>query len=459
MSDEPAKDQLPGELRRALGLLSEEAQHAAVHGFIESGLDPHGGGVSLDGDLVTLSHVRDVLSDALETGKFEQAPLAVQYDVYGQVQALGRALTNITEGQNASPDLQAGVEKLNEAVWPFRLLDTSADGVTSFHSRMNQLRSQEVLIRKTARAAGEFDGLLKNADRMLAEIAERASSIADERAATATVVEQLQTLLRDSTELSEQIANVGTQAARQESIATRQLVAARQAFTDTEAVAVSAKEARADTVAGRESFQALTAQFEQLLAATEGAAKTQRDAVAQKHAELLERVSAEFAKATTAHQATLAKHTEEMTVKGDAAVDAFVVKSEKALDEGDEEVKGLVEHLEELEGHIDEAMERATGVSLLHAFQRRHFDVVNARKFWSRAFAASVLLLLAVGGYLVYALPPVPIDSTDFYAKLSIAVPLVIAVGFCGIRFARERTREKEFNASTPFGIYRTPSE
>ena len=458
MSDEPTNDQLPSELRRALGLLSDEAQHAAGRRFIESGLDPQGSGVSLDGALVTLSHVRDMLSDALETGKFVQSPLAVQYDVYGQVQALAVALANIAE-QNTLPDLQAGAEKLNAEVWPFRLLDTSAGGVLSFHSRMNQLRSQEVLIGKTARAAGEFDGLLKNADRMLAEIAEWASSIAEERASTATVVEQLQTLLHDSTEVSEQIANVSMQAARQESIATRQLVAARQAFMDTEAVAASAKEVQVDAVAGREGFQALTAQVEQLLAATELAAKAQREAVAQKHADVLTGVSAEFAKATAAREAALVKHREEMTVKGDAAVDAFVVKSEKALDDGDEEVKGLVEHLEELEGHIDEAMERATGVSLLYAFQRRQFDIVNARMFWGRAFAGSVLLLLAVAGYMIYALPSVPAVGTAFYARWSIAIPLVVAVGFCGIRFARERKHEKEFNESVPPGLHGGPAE
>ena len=456
MSDEPDKDQLPSELRRALSLLSDEAQRAASHRFIDSGLDPHGHGPSIDGVLVTLSHAGDALSDALETGKFVQSPLAVQYGLYGQVQVLCRALANIAEGQSTLqdlPDLQARVEKLDADVWPFRLLDISADGVTSFHTRMNQLRSHEALIRKSARAAGVFDGLFKNADRMLAEIAERASSIADERASTATVVEQLQTLLRESTELSEQIANLGTQAARQESIATRQLMAARQAFTDTEAMAAGAKEARAGAVADRESFQALTAQVEQLIAETESAATTQREAAAQKHAELLKNMSAEFARATAAHQAALAKQTEEMTVKGDAAVDTFVVKSEKALDEGDAEVKGLVEHLEELEGHIDEAMERATGVTLIHAFQRRLFDIVRTKMFWGRAFAGSVLLLLAAVGYLVYALPFVPVASTAFYARLSIAIPPLVAVVFCGFRYARERRRERDFNASVPPGL------
>jgi hypothetical protein len=453
MSDVPTKDQLPGELRRALNALSDEVQHGASRRFIESGLESHAGDLSLDEVMVTLGQTRDVLADALETGRFVQSPLAVQSDLYGQVQALGRALMDMTEGQSSLPDLHARVERLNADVWPFRLLDVSADGVMSFRARMNQLKSQEALIRRTARAAGEFDGVLKNADAMLTEIAARASSIAEERTSTASVVEQLQTRLRESTESNEQIANLVTQAARQESIATRQLVAARQAFSDTEAVAASAREAQTEVEAGRERFQALSAQVEQLLATANSEAKAQRDAAAQKHAELLKGVSTEFANATADHHVALEKRLEELTRKGDAVVDAFVTRSEKGLDDGDAEVKALVEHLEELEGQIDEAMERATGVSLLHAFQRRQSDIVRTRMFWGRALAASALLLVACVAYLLYALPSIPPGDTALYARLSMAIPLIVATGYCGVRFSRERTRESEFSSSVPPGL------
>ncbi|MDA1184473.1 MAG: hypothetical protein O2930_07505 [Acidobacteria bacterium] len=350
------------------------------------------------------------------------------------------------------------MERLNAGAWPFRLLDVSADGVMSFHARMNQLKSQEALIRGTAREAGKFDSLLRNADAMLAEIAERASSIAQERSATASIVEQMQARLRESTEHSEQIATQAAQAARQESIATRQLVAARQAFSDTEAVAASAKEAQSDIAAGRERIQALSAQVEQLLATADSAAKAQRDAVARKHAEWLKGVSAELARATAEHQAALEKRLGEVTRKGNAAVDAFVGKSEKALDEGDEEVKALVEHLEELEGQIDEAMERATGVSLLHAFQRRQSDIIGTRMFWGRALATSTLILVAWAAYLFYVLPSVPTGDPVFYTRLAMVMPLVVVAGFCGYRFSRERRREKEFSASVPPGLHGTSS-
>ena len=52
MSGEPTKEQLPGELRRALDAMSDEALQAASHKFIESGLDPNRGGISLDETLV-----------------------------------------------------------------------------------------------------------------------------------------------------------------------------------------------------------------------------------------------------------------------------------------------------------------------------------------------------------------------------------------------------------------------
>lgn len=128
MSDEPKQDQLPAELRRALSTLSDEAQRMASRTFIEGGLDSNRGGISLDETLVSLTHARDVLSDALETGKFVESPLKLQHDLLGQVQALDRELTRLVERQDALPDLHARVEKLNREVWRFRLLDLSAEG-------------------------------------------------------------------------------------------------------------------------------------------------------------------------------------------------------------------------------------------------------------------------------------------------------------------------------------------
>ena len=73
--------------------------------------------------------------------------------------------------------------------------------------------------------------------------------------------------------------------------------------------------------------------------------------------------------------------------------------------------------------------------------------------FWGRALAASALLLVACVAYLVYALPSIPPGDTALYARLSMAIPLIVATGYCGVRFSRERTRESEFSSSVPPGL------
>ena len=453
MSDDPTEGELPGELRRALSTLSDEAQQIASRAFIQGGHDPNRDGISLDEMLVNLTHARDVLSDALETGKFAQSPVTLQYDLYGQVRALDRGLARLAEGQDGLPDLQAGVEKLNAEVWQYRLLDLSPAGVRGFHARTNRLRSQEAVVHKAARNAAQFDSLLRKADQMVASIAEKAASISEDRTSDTKLVEQLQTMLRESAGVGQQMTDLGRQAARHESIATKQLVAARQAFSDTEAVAAKSREVQAEIEAGRATFEKLTAQMQQLLGATESAAKAQREVDAKQLSELASGISAQLAKATAAHQAALAKQLQESATKSDAAVAAFVTKSEASLTAGEDEVKRLVEHLDGLEDHIDEAMERATGASLIHASQRRQLEILGAKQFWGRASAVCVILLLTAVGYFVYSLQFVTAYDAAFYARLAISIPLTWAAGFCGFRYSRERKRAREFSASVPGGF------
>ena len=479
--DQPTKKQLPGELRRALDAMSDEALQVASRKFIESGLGPNHGGISFDETLVNLTHARDVLSAALNTGMFIQSSLRIQHELYGQVRALDGQLADLAAGKDVVSALQAGVEKLNEEVWQYRLLDLSSEGALGFQARMNQLKSQEALIRKAVSAAGEFDGLYQNADRMIGSIAERVTSIAAERASTAELVKQLQTILSESTEINQQMTTLGTQAGRQESIATGQLIAARQAFTETEAVAMKSREAQAElvkqlqtilsesteishkmTTLGAQAARQESIATGQLIAARQAFAET--EAVATKSREAQAEIDAgrnAFKKlaaqaqqlvATTesAAKAALTKQLQEFTTKSDAAVAGFVTKSETSLTAGDDELKRLVAQFDELEGQAEKAMERATGASLLQAFQRRQLDMLGAKKFWGTALALSVVVLLAFVGYFVYTLPFVTAYDAAFYTRVSVAIPLTWAVGFCGFRYSRERRRAREFDESLP---------
>ena len=266
------------------------------------------------------------------------------------------------------------------------------------------------MVRKAVRAAQKFEGLLQNVDRMVDSITERSTSIAAEHASTTELVEQLRTILRESTEIGQQMKSFGTQAARLESLATNQLVAARQAFSDTEAIAAKSKEVQVEIDAGRDAFRKLAA----------------------------------------VQQAALTQQLQEFKTKSDAAVAGFVTKSVTSLAAGDEELKRLVAQLEELEQQVEKAMERATGASLVQAFQRRQLDIIGARKFWGTALASCMVLLLTAIGYFIYTLQFVTEYDAAFYTRLSITIPLTWAVGFCGSRYARESKRAREFNESLP---------
>ena len=242
---------------------------------------------------------------------------------------------------------------------------------------MNRLKSEEDVVR---RAAGEFDSLLKNTDRMLDAIAERTTTITEGRASTAKLDEEPQTIPRQSTETGPQASSLGAHLVQDEAAATQEVVAARQALADTGTVATKSRGMEKEIDAARDIFQKLTEQAQQLLAATESTAKAQREAEATQYenftssvdariTELVSGVSAQLAKAAAAHQAVLTTQLQEFAAKSDAAVVGFVAKSEASLDAGDEEFKRLVEHLDELESQVEEAIQRATGLSLSHAFQ------------------------------------------------------------------------------------------
>ena len=99
---------------------------------------------------------------------------------------------------------------------------------------------------------------------------------------------------------------------------------------------------------------------------------------------------------------------EKFVHSGEAAVHDVLERSKQAIESGDTEHRRLVAQLNDLEGKIKDAIERATGFTLFHAFQRRQQDIVKAKNFWAWALsgcvALSVLLALV---FIVWVLPEV----------------------------------------------------
>jgi uncharacterized coiled-coil DUF342 family protein len=264
----PSKEELAKEFSRVLTTLTEEAQHAAIRKVSELGFDPNKGRISLEETLINMTQARDILLDAIERGKISQIPLKLQYILYNQVQAIGRDLTELVNGTDAVQNLDSEVEELNALVWQFQLHNLS-DQVLGFHSKMNQLKSQETTIRQATRAAEEFDEVRQKADKTLAEISDHSRAITEEHASASKIVEQLQTISRESAEISQKVVSSSALIAQHETTATQQLATAKQASADTEAIAAKAKEMRTDIDASRASLQELTNKAQELITTTE----------------------------------------------------------------------------------------------------------------------------------------------------------------------------------------------
>ena len=113
--------------------------------------------------------------------------------------------------------------------------------------------------------------------------------------------------------------------------------------------------------------------------------------------------------------------------------------------------------LDELEGRIRESIERATGYTLFHAFQKRQEEIAKSKNFWGFALATTVCISLIASGFFIYSLQYVQVYNAAFYLKLSISIPLIYAIAFCNVQYSRERRLEEEYAFKSSISISLDP--
>lgn len=500
MSEKPDKTELPNELRRVLNTLTDDAQSTALKKFGDSGLDPNKGKIPLQETLINLSQTRDILLDAVETGKFIQLPLKIQYTLFDQVQAINRELTALAAGTDAVLNLETAVEDLTASAWQFQLHNLSGE-VLGFQTKMNQLKSQETRVREVARRIDDFTALHDKAKHLSDEMAEQSRAMASEYTSATKVTEQLQTLLKESTNLNQKVSALAGQVEQYDKTAGQQLATANQAAAETEAIASKSKEMRVEIESARNSFQDLTTKTQQLLTQTETTASNQLSnfdsayeklrqttetattaldskldaSIAETTAQTTTKLdsvtasadsrinqfvsdaSARLTKAEATHESTFSDQLREFATKSDTALQTFIEKSNQSVSSGNEALMHLVTELNELEGRIRKAIERATGFTLFHAFQERQLQIVKSKKFWGWALAVCVAVSIGASGTFIYWYRDLQEVTLPFLLKLSISIPLIYAIAFCNLQYSRERKLEEEYAFKSSVSISLEP--
>jgi hypothetical protein len=135
----------------------------------------------------------------------------------------------------------------------------------------------------------------------------------------------------------------------------------------------------------------------------------------------------------------------------------FSVRADAKMQASDAEAKRLVSQLDELEGRIKDSIDKATGYTLFHSFQKRQLDIGKSKRFWGYMLGALVLISLCASGVFIWSLQYVHEYNAAFFLKLSISIPLIYGIAFCNVQYARERRLEEEYAFKSNISISLDP--
>jgi hypothetical protein len=300
----PSKEDLPKDLWGVATTLSEDMQELARRKAREFGFDLKKGRISLDETLINLSRDRDTIIDAVEKEKLVQLPLKVQFVLYVQAQKVSEALTALGNGTDTTVVLEEAVDDLTATIWQYNLHNLSRE-VLGFQSKMNQLKSQEILINRVHKAALEFEGSSAHARELLASLEQTVSGSQEQARAIPAAVEQVSALLAKAGEHEQAIAGLVIRAQQSDTAAAQHEANAKTANADVQAFVNRLPEIQTEIQDAKTRLTALNSTASDLLTTVKNQAD---DAIV-----LVSKDSEKLAEATTALSAELKAKTEELT--------------------------------------------------------------------------------------------------------------------------------------------------
>jgi hypothetical protein len=109
----------------------------------------------------------------------------------------------------------------------------------------------------------------------------------------------------------------------------------------------------------------------------------------------------------------------------------------------EEATQEIVDKNTELQGVIEEHLQKAVGASLFTVFDRRGALLSKGRKVWGWLLVAAVILVVGITLYVAYAAK----GSIDvaFYIRLAVVAPCAFIIYFVASQYRHERRAEEEY--------------
>jgi hypothetical protein len=427
-------------------------------------------------------------------------------------------LTGLANGKDTVIALEAEVEELTASIWNFQLHNLSGE-LLGYQTKMNQLKAQETLIRAAANEARGLSDLKKRAESLTDEVSSTAKDIEDHREAIHEALAAIGDVLKESTETQQKVFAIAALVQQNEIATTQQLSNATQSTANVQTVEKAVREASAEITSARTRLTELLAEAERLISSTatttqvetqslktnfdefkSGAEKKFAEVTAQMDKQVneftvtmtqkLEATSASAAKVSgdlegrisqlgveTSTRLQQNESTQQIRLEGQlgdfnatyqnllnssketitSALKGFEANAEEVRESQVRQFEKRVQELDVLEARIAKSIERATGYSLFHSFQKRQLDIEKEKRFWSRALGGMVLVSLLASGVFIWSLRFVTVYNAAFYLKLSISIPIIYAIAFCNVQYSRERRLEEEYAFKSNISISLDP--
>jgi len=122
-----------------------------------------------------------------------------------------------------------------------------------------------------------------------------------------------------------------------------------------------------------------------------------------------------------------------------------IKEQETKLAQDDEETKRLIEANEDLEKKVIELLSSAVGGALGKTFGERKAELKESVKWWTYGTITSIIVLLFAAGWVYYNLVRGGSDGTLFLSKMSLLIPISVAVWFTASNYNRERKLLEEY--------------
>jgi chemotaxis protein histidine kinase CheA len=445
-----------------------------------------------------LNHAREILIDITEKKKLTQLPLKLQFSLLPQVQRVSQALQSLISGADALQVLEDSVDELTASIWLYNLPNLSGE-VLGFTQKMNQLKTQEAAIRQAHREAMAFKASKEKAEGILSRLSETGANV-DAISATLTAASsKCESILSEIAKSAESTkATLAELEAGKESAA-KSVEACTAASQRSSALVTEAESVRQQAVERLKQVDEAAAAASNQTALAKEETRKAIESLTQSATESRETSKAEVGNATAELRKAIDQHGKaisDLVTNSDArltqaekaqkiALDGSLGQFEKlrevkfkeldtefrraatevesrgtaSVEKNDAELKRLTTQLEALEGQIRESINRATGYSLFHSFQKRQEDLAKAKKGWAIALGVSVSISLLASGCFIWSLQFVKQYDAAFFLKLSICLPIIYTIAFCNLQYSRERALEEEYAFKSNISISLDPYE